>query len=360
MIHCEDGIFSIDLNVFPRSAWANSPMVKHALLACGAVGPFAVGISDGDQIFRSRKGIQRLRSAAAEDVEGNPNQSISHEVDTWLKGDYPRWLRFASLALWDTNRRFLCTTAPIVQGRYRWHRGAVVRNVDPKETEAGTKAAWEGLWTLPPEIGGIVQFVSGIFSGEERLFAWCRGSDGRNRLVEFTDYLEADMLDDGTMRPIRSQAITRMIDSGQWWKEREFTKCRLYLKNISGAIRWGVWVRSNRNPEWLPMKAGSVDFAPSDDLTRSEPRSLPIPIGDIPDKCYPDGDPGKVSETSGVQFLVRWEGPCTLEGIRVEIGNDDRMEDDVKCSGRVVFAKPGPAEYDDYEYATYQLPLYFE
>jgi hypothetical protein len=363
MVHCQDGIFSIDLNVFPRSSWGSTPMVKHALLDCGAVGPYAIGIQDGDQIFRSRKGIQTLRSSAAEStLEGNPNQSISHEIETWLSGDYPRWLRFASLALWDTGRRFLCTTGPIVQGRYRWHRGCVVRNVDPKETELNTKPAWEGLWTLPPEIGGIVQFVSGIFDGDERLFAWCRASDGRNRLVEFTNYLAEDVLEDGTRRPIRSQAITRQIDGGLWYQERQFESARLYLRNITTPIKWGVWVRGARNPEWTPLQTGTVDFKTPDlcDLTSGTPRALPIPLGRIPEKCYSDGDSGKMNETSGVQFLVRWEGQCTLEGVRVVVGDKDLTNDDIAASRfKVEFANPGVGDYDDFEFNKYPEAIYF-
>lgn len=362
MIHCQDGIFSIDLNVFPRSDWSKTPMVKHALLDCGAVGPYAIGLQDGDQIFRSRKGIQTLRSAAAEStLEGNPNQAISHEVDTWLLGDYPRWLRFASLALWDTGRRFFCTTGPIVQGRYRWHKGAVVRNVDPKETEAGTRAAWEGLWTLPPEIGGIVQFVGGIFDGDERLFAWCRADDGRTRLVEFTDYLTEDVLEDGSTRPIRAQMITRRIDGGLWFQERQFSRARLYLAHITGNIRWGVWVRGARSSVWVHLQSGTVTLEDSDDLTAGGPHSLPIPLGNLPDECIHDGDKGKLNETSGVQFLVRWEGPCAIEGVRVEVGDKDMTSDDLDESRfKVAFSKPGLAEYEDYEYSKYQSPLYFQ
>lgn len=358
MVHCQDGVFSIDLNVFPRASWATTPMVKHALLDCGAVGPWAVALQDGDQIFRSRKGVQSLRSSAAEStLEGNPNQAYSHEVDTWLQGDYPRWLRFASLALWDKTRQFMCTVSPVVQGRYRWHRGAVVRNVDPKETEDNTKAAWVGLLTLPPEIGGIVQFVSGIFDGDERFFAWCRSEvDGRNRLVEFTDYLEADFLEDGTRREIRCQAITREIDGGRWFQEREWESARLYFKNITGPVTWGIWVRGSRSPEWQPLRAGTIDFeAGADfDLTGTDPRSLTIPLGKLPDTCVHDGDKGKLNQTSGIQFLIRWQGPCSVEGVRVTVAENDLTSDDFQqAKFKVTFAKPGPAEYDDFEYNRY-------
>lgn len=359
MVHCQDGIFSIELNVYPRSSWASSPMVKHALLDTGAVGPFAIGIYDGDQVFRSRKGIQVLRSAALQAMEGNPNQAISHEIDCWLARDYSRWLKFCSLELWDRTRRYFCTTQPIVQGRYRWHRGAVVRNVDPKETEPGTRSAWEGLLTLPPEIGGIIQFVRGLFDGEERFFAWCRNGAGRNLLVEFTDELEADVLEDGTQRAIRTQAITREIDAGEWWKLKTFNNSRLYFRNITGPLKWGVWVRSSKNPTWLPYRSGTINFAAVDpsDITRDSARVLPIALGNVPDAAY---EGGKENEAMGLQFLVRWEGPCSLEGVRVTMGDKDLMQDDVTdCSYKVVFAKSPSGEYDDWEYSKFTEATWF-
>lgn len=364
MVHCEDGIFSIDLNVYPRSSWSSTPMVKHALLDCGAVGPYALDIQDGDQIFRSRKGIQTLRSSAAESqLEGNPNQSFSHEVNTWLHGDYTRWLRFASLCLWDTGRRFLCTTSPIVQGRYRWHRGLVVRNVDPNETQLYTAPSWEGLWTLPPEIGGIVQLVNGIFDGQERLFAWCRGVDGRNRLVEFTTDLLEDVLEDGTHRAIRCQAITRMIDAGAWWTQREFVSAKLFLRNIVGKVRWGVWVRSNKNPTWVPFRSGTAEVAVMGegcDLTQGEPRSLPIPLGDIPKACLGDEQGGSVNEASGLQFLIRWEGSVQIEGIKLKHNANDLANDDpISSRFKVVFKKVGDGQFDDYEYLDFRESQHF-
>lgn len=352
MLHCQDGIFSIDLNVFPRSAWNSTPMVKHALLNCGAVGPYAVAIHDGDQIFRTRKGIQTLRSAAAQPaLEGNPNQPISYEVDTWLRADYPRWLRFASLVLWDAGRRYFCTTQPIVEGRHRWHRGIVVRNVDPKETEPGTLAAWEGLWTLPTQAAGIVQMVSGMFDGEERVFAWVRGTDGRNRLAEFCKELKHDVMDDGTISQIRAQATTRVIDAGQWWKDREFTTVSMYVRGITEAVNWGVWIRTPRSPKWMPMRAGSITVDDGGEvLAEGEQQSLRIPLGNVPKDCGQGKKPINVGP--GVQFLVRWQGYMQFEGIKVKHGQDDQGNEDAACPSGYVIAltKIVEDEYNDFEY----------
>lgn len=365
MVHCEDGVFSIDLNIFPRSAWLSSPMVKHALLNCGATGPYALAIHDGDQIFRTRKGIQTLRSSAAQpQLEGNPNQPISNEVGTWLDGDYSQYLRFASLMLWDSGRRFLCTTWPIVQGRHRWHRGLVVRNVDPKETEANTAAAWEGLWTFPPQAAGIVQMVNGQFQGDERAFAWVRGTDGRNRLVEFGEYLKHDVLEDGTISPIRSQVITRVIDVGQWWKEREFYTTKLFLRGIVEDVQWGVWVRSPRAAKWVPYQSGWVSVNPGGegDLAENDPRTVPIPLGAIPNVgCEAPDLPGMMKVSTGLQFLIRWRGYCQLEGIKVSHSESDQSNDDpIPARFAVTLTKMTADDYQDFEYSESTTPLWFQ
>lgn len=351
IFHCANGLFSIDFNVFPRSAWTSTPMVKTAYGECGATGPYAVAVFNGDQIFRTRKGVQSLRSAAANVyVEGQPEDSVGTEVSTWLASDYARWLRFAAVVPWSAAKRAVVTCQPIVQGRFRWHRGMLVKNFDPAVTERGEASVWEGLWTLPPQMGGIVQPISGIFGDEERLFAWTRGSDGRNRLVEFDSTLHEDVLEDGTRVPIEAQVITRAVDAGEWWKQREFTLGRLYLRDIEGSVDWGVWYRTAENPRWLPWKAGRAEN-PADDenLFDSLPRPLMIPLGTVPNAC---SEGGKSGESRGMQFLIRWRGRCTLEGLKIEIGEKDLQSDDCD-QGRFAFtfSAIGETGYDDFAYS---------
>ncbi len=363
IVHCIDGLFSIDLNIFPRSSWPQTPMVKSALSACGSTGPYALAIKDGDQIYRTRKGIQTFRStAAAPSADANPTEPISNEVDTWLKHDYARWLRFASVILWDAARKILCTTQPIVQGRFRWHRGAVVKNTRPSDTDMTQPAAWESLWTLPPQTAGIIQFVRGIFDGQERVFAWTRGTDLRNRLVEFSPVLRDDILEDGTAHPIRCQIISRAIDAGQWWIEREFQSGKLFLRNVIGEVTWGVWFRSGESPKWQAWRAGTVsnpelNTACEWDLSAAAPRTIAIPLGDLPKVCEPDA--GKVNESRSIQFLIRWQGYCQVEGLRIVHGETNLSQDQLELKNLdVKFGHAVDCEYDDFEYSETPEPLW--
>lgn len=361
IFHCTNGVFSLDLNQYPRENWQNLQLVKHVLLEAGATGPYAVAIHDGDQIYRTWKGAQTLRSAAAVGQDGNSEQTISPQVDTWFAGDYPRWLRFASVNLWGCARRALFSTAPIVQGSFRWHRGIVVRNADASLTEQGTPAVWEGLWTFPPQFAGIVQMVNGLFDGNERQFFWASGADARNRLVELGTALRNDVLEDGTPRPIRCQVMTRAIDAGKPWAKREYVSARLYLRNISGAVRWGVWFRPDESPGWRFYQAGSVtapDYSSDlDSSCASDSRSVAVSLGSLPDDCMKGA--GKVNESRSIQFLVRWEGYCTFEAIKVEHTSGDVSENQfAKEALSIVLEKPAGCDYSDWEYSVTEEPLW--
>lgn len=353
LFHCERGIFSIDLNIFPRSSWSTTQMTKIVHADEGATGPYALAIYNGDQVFRTCVGVQTLRSAAATNLEGDTTEPVSSEVDLWMQGDWQPYLRFCSVAIWRTNRRLLCTVNPMVAGRFRWHRGMLVRTYDTAPGAQGGSAAWEGLWTLPPQCSGITQFVVAEINRQERAFAWTRGSDEVTRLVEFSKTRRTDRLEDGTEKPIRCQVLTRQIDAGAWWQQREYSMGRLYLRHIAGTVRWAVWVRPYESGKWVAWQAGTVtsnlfDFA-SGDLAEGALPSTTIPLGTVPKTC---GGESPIHQTRGLQALIRWEGCCTLEGIRVTHGNSDISKDDVLDRRlNLTLERITDTELDDFEYS---------
>lgn len=353
IIHCIDGAFSLGLNVYPRAKWIETQMTRHVKLSGGATGPYAVGVYSGDQIFRTLNGIESLRSArAVSQAEGSPFLDLGAAVGVWLKADYKRWLRFCSVCSWYGNKRLYVTTHPIVRGRWRWHRGILVRSFDPLEQTTTDVPVWEGLHTFPPQIAGIVQMVTGRFMGEERMFAATFGNDHRTRLIEFSRTLVDDVLEDGTRRPIRCQAITRGIDIGRWWESREYIAATLFLRSVVGTVKWSVSFRTEENVAWKTLASGTVvnpDL--NDELDSTAPRSLPIPLGHIPKKCDPVIGRNS-NEGRSIQFLVRWEGSCQFQGVRVTHGDSDLSRTDVSCAGKeYTFVRSVECGYDDFEYA---------
>jgi hypothetical protein len=311
MVHCEDGVFSINLNVYPRESWSDQVLVKHLLLETGARGPYALTLFDGDQFFRSRNGVQSLRSAAAQPQQmGNPLHPMSEEVDVWLKNDFEAYLDFASMVKWARERRLFCTTAHTVDGFRRSAKGIVVHNF--ATTTQGGSGAWEGLWTLPPDAANPIQMVNGIFNRRDRLLCISEGNDGKNRIGEFGQDLRDDVMEDGTKRRISCQLVTREMSHETLFTTKVGHLGILYLRGVEGVLDWGVWVRTGNTGNWTYWRSGKIDnkVEPTGDweyeLQGGEPFDVDLPLGAIPKSL-------KTSRT--YQFLVRWKGYCSIEGL---------------------------------------------
>lgn len=332
MLHTVDGgVFSIDGNVFPRTAWANTPMVRHVLLDTGASGPYALDVYDGDQIFRSRYGVQTLRSArAASELLGRPNKPISEEVGRWLDADHDPYLRFASLAHWTVQERLLCTVGPQVQGAHRFHRGLVSCEFDPLDSRQAVRA-WEGLWTFPPAIGCPVQLVNGLFGDEERQFMLARGEDGRYRLVELLPELAVDVLEDGSEVRILCEVVTRDHTlPGNHLLKRALEGGEVLFSRVRGAMDYELHV-AREDGNWQPWAAGSV--AANDDCGGNAGSLLAWQEQEFTVK------PG-AAEGLGRRWRVsvRWRGDAVLEGVQGFFGAFDVAQQVVKPSEKPVNA----------------------
>lgn len=362
MFHCEDGVFSINLNIFPRTSWVETPMVKHVLLETGARGPYALAIYDGDQFFRSRHGLQSLRSARGESqLLGNPLNPISEEVDVFLNKDYETFVRFTSVSEWAVQRRLFVTVDPWVRGRFRGSRGVVSLNFAPVAT-AETNRAWEGLFTFPEEIESPIQMVNGVFNGRDRLYMFASGKDEKNRVVEFSEDLRNDVLEDGTESRISCQIITRTLVGEGLFAKNEHNLGTLFLTDVAGVLDWGVWARNDDCPNWTFWRQGQVcvksdGCCPEDDVCDLRgfcSKDFDLDLGDVPDK---------VKDARKIQFLVRWRGVASIEGIKIiqSIGDPDENAGSPDGGG-----DPCPDEciaervdcdetsYNDYEYNSNQ------
>lgn len=346
--HCIDGIFSLNTNISPRSAWSTSEMTRHVALQAGAVGPYAVAIRDSDQFYRTPFGVTTLRSAAANSgSEGDPQAPISEPVETFFAMDVPEWLRFCSVVVWK-NRAFI-TADPCLDGRFRWHRGLVVRNFKPVPVEK-SPAAWEGLWTLPPEAAGIVQVVNGRFGGDDRMLALCRGEDGVNRLVEFTNDQQGDILEDGSRRRVRCQLLTRAIDLARPFLAKEFLSGTLFLRNAAGEVDWAVWVRAHGTTSFVPWRSGKIAVASSagDTLGGVQRFTGGIALGAFPKECTT-----QQGSSRSFEFLIRWKGQAQIESLRIMARTGDTKAEQLDQSNfSISTSVPLPADYDDYEYST--------
>lgn len=334
-----DGVFSLNTNISPRSAWADQALTRHVLLSTAAVGPYAVALSESDQYFRSSNGIQSLRSARAErDRIGSPYADLAAEVRVFMAGDLPQDLRFCSLARWQRQNRIFCTVYPVVEGRYRWHRGFVVSNLLPGEVRADTPPAWEGLWTLPPQWGGVSQFVAGSFEGSERIFAICWNHESKKKhVVEVDETLSSDVFADGASSRISCQIITKHLAPAGLFKTAELAEAFLLITRVQTAIDWQVDYRVNGQRTWHKWSSGAIAEPANPDLWNQE--------REIPDDTHPLGPVPKFGNVRSVQFRIRWRGAASIQ-FMVRHAHGKALESSVKRSAGAMVG----AGDDDYEY----------
>jgi hypothetical protein len=343
IFHCEDGVFSIDLNVFPRIAWNDTPMVKHLLLKTGATGPYALTLYDGDQFFRSRHGVQSIRSAAAESqLLGNPLRPISEPIGDLFAADYQPFLIFSNVEQWASQRRVFITVGLNVDGDTRFAKGVVALNfaVNPMQDQ---KRAWEGLWTLPAGFSRIAQAVNVLVNGRDRLFLLVYDTEGELHLAEVDPLLDFDVLPGGGKNEISSQLITRFDRVESLTEGKKFRDGAIQFSNIRGCFKVGVWARTSEAQTWK-FWAGHCEenVAKCDNLCGVRDGECRIGLGPLPDD---------VARGQKVQFLVRWIGHASLEALDLHVEGDTSA--DFEAGARCTLDTPRGGDYDDYEYSTF-------
>lgn len=348
LYHCEDGVFSLITNL-PRNQWSTQALTKHVLLKTGAVGPYALDLMDGDQVFRSRHGIQTIRSAAAEATTLlNTFAPINGEIADMFYGDHPAYLRFTALANATAQRRLYCTVYPMLNLRYRWSKGFVALNLNPTDVVPDGSRSWEGIYTLPPQWGGVVQFVNGIFAGEERTFiiAWSERLQ-RKTLVEITMLEGDDEMEDGTPERISCQVWTKAISTPDLFSYTNVATGRLFLKNVQGELDWGVWYRADGEGEWRPWRTGKhcVQAINCSTLTGCGGADVQLPLGQFP---APD------RKVRYIQLMVRWKGIATVESVLLEMQGNKKNDNLEELPSNPTDCRPGElalCNYSDFEYS---------
>lgn len=350
MFHCEDGVFSLNINVFPRTAWSDQVLVKHVLLDTGARGPYALCLLNGDQFFRSRDGIQSLRSAAAQPQQmGNPLHPISEQVNIWFDNDFEAYLDFASVSRWSKERRLFCTTQHEVEGFRRYARGICSLNfATAPVTNSG---AWEGLWVLPPEAARPIQMVNGIFNRRDRLVVIAEDCNGENAVGEFGPDLTDDVRPDGSRRRISCQLTTREMSHEALFVTKAAHVGILYLRGIRGLLDWGVWVRKGSTGNWTYWRSGKIDARVeptgdwSEQLQGGTSQDADVPLGVFPQR---------LRNERSYQFLVRWRGHCGVEGLRIDASPGDSNDGQTPKIPLQVreLEDLGIYQYDDFENAS--------
>lgn len=360
IIHCKYGIFSLKIDHYPRTQWTELAVSKHLLLDTAASGPYAVILYDGDQMFRSRYGIQTIRSAAANaDTVGSPQQAISEPINSLMNADYQPLLRFASMSKWVKEHRAFCTTGLWIEGAHRGGRGIASINFNPQGSYSSNSRSWEGLWTMPHGYSRPVQILNALVGDRDRLFVLCTEPSGNvkdgdrewnNSLVEVISDQKFDLMEDGVRKQISSQVVSRFFPKEDLVSVKEFHDGRIVFGDVHGPLEWGVWVRADESDPWTLWTSkkwcGPGDCVGAECLTEGKAYRLVMNLGDFPDS---------IKNSTQLQALIRWRGYASLQAVRVGLevsDSDDSPFPD--CSGLEEVTELTPCDFDDFEYSLEQ------
>ena len=89
------------------------------------------------------------------------------------------------------------------------------------------------------------------------------------------------------------------------------------MRNIEGELDWGVWVRRGASGNWTPWRDGKIvaRVFPEEDwefsLEGGDPQDKDVPLGVFPEAI-------RTENPRTVQFLIRWVGYCSVEGLKLD------------------------------------------
>lgn len=215
--------------------------------------------------------------------------------------------------------------------------------------------------TFPPEICSPIQMVNGVFNGRDRMYMFAAGNDGKNRVVEFTQDLKNDVLEDGSQSRISCQIQTQALVSDNLFKKAEHTKGTLYLANVEGLLDWEISLRSNECDNWVFWRRGQEcvrsevcceeDFEKNCDgewdLRAYCPQDFELNLGTLP---------SEIKNARKIQALIKWRGVASIEAFKLKYNpdsdpgeNSGAVAGSDKCEEKCVAVRQD-CEYNDYEY----------
>ncbi len=343
IFHCEEGIFSLDVTIYPRESWINQAITKHVSLDGSASGFYAITLYDSDQIYLTRNGVHSLRSAAQVNQVGNPQRPLSERVTRYIERDSTELFRFASVCKSVRDNRLFVTTDHLIHNAaHRGARGALVLNFRPDPSTELT--CWEGLWTLSKEGYLINQIVSGTFDSRERVFAFVTGMDDVMRVAEFSRSLTKDFLPDKTEKAIEWQFVTRADVMGDETTPKSFTGGVASFKNIIGQMSVKVFIRSDQT-EWVPYREACFDGADECAYGMAPSREYLLDLGSPPSTIRP---------CRWVQLLFKMTGHGACETVRMKATIDKGGEQSGNIQSACIKLDPDQGDVLEFNPFSYQ------
>lgn len=323
------GTYAIATDVYPRTSWADTRMVRFVSAEGAAQGQFAHDEFDNDSVRRTLQGVQALSFTQQRgDKLRAPQELLSEQVDDYLRGDNRPFLRFNSTKFHRQVKRLYTTVRPWLSGYHWQHRGLMSFNYKKK--------VWEGLWTCPKEFPNLKMLVPMRLAGDERMFMICgdAGNVDSIKLIEVEPNLRYDVLADGTKKPIMSSVEARTVYENL--EERyEIQNGCLQFSNVEGDVSYEILFKQDGSEGcWKEWQSGSFCVKPY-----NHPGVKTIQLQEFP------GDPSVQT-----RFLIKWTGPAELRFLNIEV-NDFAAPHSVESDCESCVEDPVCCTFDEFEYS---------
>ncbi len=247
-----------------RATWQSTtnPILTESLISNGALGQCSTQLANGDIVFRSLDGIRSLILARRDfNVWGNVPQS--REVQPTMDADNQNLLSFGSAAVFGN--RLLLTAQPTASVNGVYHPVTVALNFDPLSTlNTKSPAVYDGLWTP----FNVLQYVTGIFNGVQRCFAFVLNTASTPGVIELWEVLSdaSTVTQDNNTTPIVMDFTTGNLfdEEAASQNKNRFEYCQLDAGEISvdqvtGPASFAVYFRPDQYPQWTLWNQWSVD-----------------------------------------------------------------------------------------------------
>jgi len=280
-----------------------NPLLPEIMIGPGPLAQNSTVLVNSDTFFRTFDNYSRLILARRNFTETG-NGGISDEVDDRiLVNDDEQLLPYGTAVTFDNRWIGSANPQPCTAGVL--HGGAVVVNLDPVSgMRDKLPPVYDGLWTGI----NVLQYVSGQFNNEERLFAFSYNVDLLK--MEFYELLPSgqdNRFDNGYV-PITWGFETSALFNADIKEENQLIKLangQITLDNVIGKVRVQSWYRFD-NGCWIPWS----DFSKCASSSGS-PQTFPkLSLGE-PSSSDCNGSTGKDSKT-GYLLQVKFQitGSC--------------------------------------------------
>ncbi len=250
-------IFSCNAPV-DRQSWQGitNPILTQSLIGGGSLSQNGTVNSNADILFRSLEGIRSYILSRA-DFDKWSSTPISREVQPIVDTENKSLIQYSSAIVFDN--RCLVSSIPTNGPLGVYCRGIYALNFDTISSLRGKESSvYDGFWTGL----NVLQFVTGLFSGIQRAFAFCYEEfTNEISLYEILPGSPDNNFDNGNVGITWGFETAALFNSPSVKGEFDLIELidgEIYFSEIRGAVNVQTWYKPDYLECWVPWATFSI------------------------------------------------------------------------------------------------------